>query len=318
MTTKDIKARTYTFTWNNYPDQLQVQSVIRSIENKVGIQYLIYGEETGKAGTPHLQGYITLKKPTRFNTLRTLFEGRVHLEIARGTHKHNVKYCSKTDPAPFIIDNRKKQGQRTDLDEIAQLVVDGNNLYQIATAKPGQFIRYHSGIQRLIEVLKPPAPRSEAPKVLWLYGEPGTGKTYAVYKFARKRNYTVYKVSDHKNMYTYDQQDIILLDDLRSDKFPWDFVLDLLQGYPMQTNAKYKGVVEINSPYIFITCPYNWDNIYTTTENQWQLGRRITKIYQFKKDAPRIVTTPVLPQDGFQEEAPVIIPPQASYASLYP
>lgn len=53
----------------------------------------VVGEEVGKSGTKHLQGYVEFKKKCR--PAKAYFGGRAHWEKAKGDKASNVKYCSK-------------------------------------------------------------------------------------------------------------------------------------------------------------------------------------------------------------------------------
>lgn len=93
MDKKQIKK--FTFTWNNYTNES-----ITFLERYYNAycQYMIYGEEVAPTtGTKHLQGYIELKKYRRFKQIvEKDFEGKIHIEIARGNYAQNQVYCSKT------------------------------------------------------------------------------------------------------------------------------------------------------------------------------------------------------------------------------
>ncbi len=53
----------------------------------------VYGVETGRAGTRHLQGYIEFNNPVRFTVVQQLLSA--HWESAKGSAAQNYKYCIK-------------------------------------------------------------------------------------------------------------------------------------------------------------------------------------------------------------------------------
>lgn len=56
----------------------------------------IFGEETGKSGTPHLQGAVRFDSKQRFTAVSKLFPGKgVHWEKMLKAWKLNVAYCAK-------------------------------------------------------------------------------------------------------------------------------------------------------------------------------------------------------------------------------
>ncbi len=100
-------------------------------------------------GRKHLQGHVSFKRAYRLSALKKL--SKAHWEIAKC---EDFNYEIKGDDR-FIKDERKKKGQRTDLETISELVVDGASVREIAKQYPSQFIRYHRGIERLMEVFQP-------------------------------------------------------------------------------------------------------------------------------------------------------------------
>lgn len=77
-------------TLNNYTNEhLKLLSSIVPIYCK---KYII-SKEVGEQGTPHLQGYLELKKKARPKSIFKIDE--IHWEKARGNIMENLSYCSK-------------------------------------------------------------------------------------------------------------------------------------------------------------------------------------------------------------------------------
>lgn len=78
------------FTFNNYVavDFLKILETMERLET----DYII-GEEVGEEGTPHLQGYIELKKAARWSEFN--LSKNIHWEAAKGNREQNITYCSK-------------------------------------------------------------------------------------------------------------------------------------------------------------------------------------------------------------------------------
>lgn len=55
-------------------------------------KYLIFSDEIGRTGTPHIQGFVILPKRSRLRTVKALFP-RAHLEAAKGTAVQASEYC---------------------------------------------------------------------------------------------------------------------------------------------------------------------------------------------------------------------------------
>lgn len=123
------------------------------------LKYLIYGKETGESGTPHLQGYLVLKSRIRFRTLKRLLGGRVHLELARGTHLQASDYCKKDGEfCEFGILPSDSEGNRRSFEyfvEWAKEFYEDTGIAPgeraIAQRFPGLFVRYPRSLLSLVE-----------------------------------------------------------------------------------------------------------------------------------------------------------------------
>jgi len=82
-----IRARRWCFTLNN-PNAEEKSALSRMS------QCLIIGDEVGKCGTPHLQGYVEFENQKDFDCLKKLCP-RAHWEKAKGSKQKNIDYCSK-------------------------------------------------------------------------------------------------------------------------------------------------------------------------------------------------------------------------------
>jgi hypothetical protein len=80
------KSRNWAFTLNNH-----MEAEIENLRNS-GTSY-IFQEETGKEGTPHLQGTLILKNPQALSYLKKI-NGRAHWEVCRNKFA-SVNYCQK-------------------------------------------------------------------------------------------------------------------------------------------------------------------------------------------------------------------------------
>jgi len=93
----------WAFTFNNY-DPLTLEDfeqVLRTLSKRFIYQRErgVVGTDDGGAdeqgGTPHLQGYVELRKRTRLTQLKRLLPPQIHWEKAKGTDEENIAYCSK-------------------------------------------------------------------------------------------------------------------------------------------------------------------------------------------------------------------------------
>lgn len=194
----------YCFTWNN-PDN-GVKPALEKF-SELYCKYLVYGNEVGENGTPHLQGFMTLKKRYRITGLRKLGL-KCHLEVAKGTSIQASDYCKKdgdyvefgTPPTP---------GKRTDLESAIQDIKDGASMRDIAENHSSVFIKFGRGLRDLRLTLEEPY-NHDSTRGLWIHGPPGTGKSHS----ARNIDPDAFLKPQSKWFDGYNGQDTIILDDL--------------------------------------------------------------------------------------------------------
>lgn len=255
------RLRNWCFTLNNYTDKNEES--IRNIDCK----YLIYGKEIGEKGTKHLQGYIEFKNGKSLIACKKLIEN-AHWECRRGTGEQASNYCKKDNN--FIeLGEIGKQGNRTDISEVTENIIGGESICKIAENNPELFIKYSKGIKELKNLQY--KPRNEKPFVCYLWGSTGVGKT----RFAFTHHETIY-IKDGTIWWDgYTQQEAIVIDDF-DGRWPIRDLLRLLDRYPYMGQIK-GGYININSPYIYITCDQNIEAHYDKYLRE-QLMRRIEYI----------------------------------------
>jgi len=116
-------SRSWCFTLNNYTDE-DISRINIIVDNNNGVGYLIYGKEVGESGTPHLQGFISMKRRTRMATVKSLIGGNPHLEVSRNVNA-SIEYCKKEGEWVEFGSMQSRQGQRSDLDDFKDAVKGG-------------------------------------------------------------------------------------------------------------------------------------------------------------------------------------------------
>lgn len=134
------KCRGWCFTVNNDT----FEDLYRLL--KANFVYCVFGFETGKNGTPHMQGFLYFKNPVYMSHVKELLP-RAHLEYSKGTPQENYDYCTK-DGDFYEFGKRPVQGIRSDLIEIRDKIINKNAMRDIAHEHFGSFIRYHKGFEK--------------------------------------------------------------------------------------------------------------------------------------------------------------------------
>ena len=143
----------FCWTLNNWSDDH-----IKAIEEKIVplCKYLIWGKEVGKKGTPHLQGFLILKKRKRLGTLRNEWIPAVgkaaHFEKARGSNYDADQYCKKDGDFKFYGDYPKGKGSRTDIKEFLAAAADGQDDDILAENYPVEYAKYHRAAEKIKKV----------------------------------------------------------------------------------------------------------------------------------------------------------------------
>lgn len=79
------------FTFNNYDKD--APSALEKVFKNICIKY-VFQEEVGEEGTPHLQGYIHLKKKMRWSEFK--LTDKIHWEICKKINE-SISYCQKPE-----------------------------------------------------------------------------------------------------------------------------------------------------------------------------------------------------------------------------
>lgn len=268
MSRLDSRARCWCFTLNNY-EQKDAERLA-----ELDCKYIVFGYEVGESGTKHLQGYVEFTHGKTLSAVKK-YTGcpSIHLETRKGTPEQAATYCKKDKnfTEKGIISH---QGKRTDLDDVAEAIVDKSF---DPLDFPVMMIKFHKGIDALLNCTM--KDREHKPYIEWRFGDTGVGKTHGV---IQKHGIENCYIKDGTMWWNnYSQQDVILIDDFDGN-WPFRDLLRLLDHYPYQ--GQYKGgYIKICSDYIYITCEYPPDHYYNGTQ-LLQIKRRIDNIIMIERD----------------------------------
>lgn len=209
------------------------------------VKYCVWQLEKGaKSGRLHYQMYVELNSPQRYGMIRKWL-GTKSLKILKrkGTPAQAREYCMKERTrveGPFEIGEWKdtKQGNRTDLQEIAK-VIKKNSLEEAIDLYPEVYIRYHSGMEKLsARMIKKKTKNFRKVEVHYIYGPTGCGKTRGVVE--KEENLYIYSPLSTTSEWWdgYEGEEAILLDDYRDGWFSLSRLLNILDGYQLRMGIK--------------------------------------------------------------------------------
>lgn len=252
-------------------------------ENKDIIRAIAWGSEIcPTTKKKHNQGFIQVYTTKRTGYMQNLLNSKCHLEPCRGSIKDNVTYCAKegqyTSIGEFV-----SRGCRTDLEHLRMDIKDGQSNYEIMEKYTGDYMRYHSGIEKVRTIYE----KEKGMKlrlnlnVIVLIGKAGVGKTrYVLEKHGMDNVYIVDCGGDSKFLFNgYDNEKVLLIDDFNG-WIQYTYLLRILDIYPLKLNVK-NGIKYALWDTVYITS--NAKPVYWYQHFSDNLKRRIGKCLKVTK-----------------------------------
>ncbi len=289
MKEKGKKSHNYIFTVNNYTE-VDLKKFHKLAEKLKKHNYICYGLEIApETKTKHIQGYIQLLNNQRFTFLHNYFNFKrnkkilkFHIEPAMGTAIQNKKYTEK-EGYFFEFGEPKKQGDRTDIIKIKESLKENpRELERIVKEDVANYQQLRFA-EKFTDYCFKNRSTENPPKVFWIYGSTGIGKTSLIYK----KFTDICSVSSCDWIGTdYKQNECLLFDDFRESDLKFNILLKITDRFPI--NIFYKGgSIPLNSPFIIFTTSKSIENTFSHTrkyEDLAQLKRRIQEVDLDSKD----------------------------------
>jgi hypothetical protein len=214
------------------------------------LTYWCMADEKGETHHTHL--FMQNANALRFSNIKKAFPP-AHIEEARGTAQENREYIAKEgkwlndEKCGTKIDGTfeewgelpiERQGARTDLAELYEMILDGKLNCEIYQHNP-EMIRYH----RLIEDIRQDHRYQEHKDkhrditVIYIWGETGVGKTRMIYDTYCASD--IYRVTNYKNPFDeYKGEPVMVFDEFRS-QLPLTDMNNYLDRYPLKLPGRY-------------------------------------------------------------------------------
>ena len=234
----------------------------------------------------------------RYSAVQGLFGVKFHCEYTRGTKDQVEDYINKQgkheEKGEIVVTKyqhgeiKGNQGNRSDIDNIEQMINDGLNPREIKMQKLS-YRKYANMINAAYyDKRYNETPYFRDVKVFWHFGESGSGKSYTEIELREKYGEDVYIISDYQNggFDKYCGERILFLEEYRS-QFPYHTFLIMLDHYKRQVHCRGSDS----------NCYTLWDEVHLTTpfppelsyeqmnqkhkdiDSVDQLLRRITTLY---------------------------------------
>lgn len=247
------------------------------------IVYVVIGRELcPDTDREHGQGFMWFKHARSWSSMRKLL-GRRHVEpmYERSSVEASRRYCSKDNDLWFQHGEPPRQGKRSDLDDVKEILASGRGMAAVVeSANSYQAMR----AAELILKYKEPCVRT-APTVYWFWGATGTGKTQTAYSMATSAGLEPWISGKNLRWWDgYDSHKFVIFDDFRKDFCTFHELLRILDRYPYRVECK-GGSRQLLAETIVITSPLPPIQVYETREDLGQLMRRISEVREFAAGA---------------------------------
>lgn len=197
-----MSSRNWCFTQNNYLE------CHKKVLDLLECRYLVYGEEVGESGTPHLQGFVAFDGMKRLAGVRKILPA-AHWEVAKGTAEQAAMYCKKD--GKFVergeVPSRKRAGaaEIERWDEAREAAKKG----RFEDIPSDIFIRYYNSLHKIAADAQPKPESLPTLDFWWFCGPTGSGKSLA----ARTENPDYYIKNINKWWDGYQDQPCVIIEE---------------------------------------------------------------------------------------------------------
>lgn len=286
------RSRDWVFTANG-----ETRGVVKWDEE--AMSYLVIGQEVGESGNEHEQGYVTFKNARTLSSMIKKFPG-VHFEKKRGTRVEASEYCKKDGDFEEWGEPPKGQGARSDQKRLGDLVkaglTDKEIIEYVDETVPeegklppdyaGMWIRNYKGVREARKTIFGERKRMWEMDIRIYWGNPGAGKTRAVYDEFGVDD--VYAKAPGKWWTGYNGERVVLIDDFDPDdcfNIVYSYYLKLLDRYPMLVEPK-GDMVQFTSQIIIFTSNYDPAGWFMMKRNRNAFIRRVKEVRHFEGGLP--------------------------------
>ena len=279
-TGKETKSRKWLVTINNPIEKGWTHETLKSVlQDMSSLRYWCMADEEGD--TFHTHMYFVLKNDIRRSTLDNKLKGG-HFDKPNGNSaecrayvfKDGEKFNKNPETGEYEYTDSKgklhkgthydssneefgelpeeRQGKRSDIAELYELIKDGLSNFEIMETNP----RYMMHMEKVEKARQAILEESFKDKwrnleITYIWGTTGCGKTRGIME---KYGYSnVYRVTDYAHPFdSYKGQDVIIFEEFRSS-LPIEDMLKYLDGYPVELPARYMNRVACFTKVFIIT-----------------------------------------------------------------
>lgn len=283
-----FRLRASAVSWTKFGYDEDFESHVGRLITETTIRYVTYGYEVcPTTGRKHLQGFAYSPSTQSGHFWMHQFPG-CHLEKAKDVGALIV-YAQKGGKFREFGTPPPGQGRRSDIDKLHTDLRGGMGMQEISNIHFGALLRYSKGIQEWYR-LNSPAKMRSAPRILWLYGPTGTGKSRTTMNILKDKMADTYFLSStHTGCWwnNYAGHKIVVMDDLRAGWMPHNQMLRVLDSTPH--TVPYKGGMVALEAEVYIISTNDPPHMLYDKDPSDALARRIHDyawVVHYEKDGP--------------------------------
>lgn len=291
----DSQVRCWVGTWNNpkMTDE-EFKTLLSSwLLDKI-LTYAIFQREKGeKTGIIHFQFFLNFRSAKRFSRLKKLLPYGCHFKPMRTTKTLCRNYCSKEETrvsGPYEIGEFVEERARTDRAKAFSLLAQGCSIKEINDAFENVVVDNLQKMEKYqIQQLKwKVSDLFRNIEVIYIYGQPGFGKTSFVYDLIGRNASDIYVVTRYSDKFMFSEyrgQKYILFDEFSGQIKPITYLNKLLEPAPIDLRIM-NGTFPAMFERVYIVSNYSLKEIYKNEQEEIKTSydafcRRINKIYYF-------------------------------------
>lgn len=278
------RSRAWCFTLNNWTPLERKQIELTKCE------YLVFGEEVGDKGTPHLQGYVYFASARTGRALsKTTGWARCSNRKAQGSAYQNRDYCTKESTNVFekgdrpLTSKEKGEAEAKRWEDIKEAAKAG----QIEEVDAKVYVQNYRSLKMIAQDHMPRPDNLDEVCGTWIWGDAGIGKTH----LPRTKYPDAFIKQRTKWWDGYIDQETVILDDM--DPFAVALggnIKDWADKWSFM--AEMKGTSKwIRPKRIIVTSQYPPEGIWKDKETLDAINRRFHVLHmtgpKFKKKCKR-------------------------------
>lgn len=267
------------------------------------MKYLLYAPELcPTTGRKHFQGYVYWHSAKTISASSKAL-GKITVKVAKGDIDKQLSYIrgpyeknEKTkpyNPEWKEFGKRPEQGERIDLQQIKNEIINGKSVDEITMENPLIYHQYGRTLNKIQNIALRKKYRKWMTEGFWYIGKTGIGKSHIAFEGYDPSTHYIFNLNDNGFWNGYTGQEIVIIQELRG-QIPFGELLDIIDKWPKTVKIKGEEPVPLLAKKVIITSPKHPKEVYLNVcdddDRIEQLLRRI-KIIELLEAWDNIIPT---------------------------